>query len=120
MSLTTDKLTDYRERLKQERGRVHQNVESLREEFAQTQSSSSMENGLETHMGDAGTDTFLRERDLSIEDQEIHLLKEIDEALTRIDNGTFGVCVSCGNAIAEDRLEAIPWAARCIDCQSRQ
>jgi RNA polymerase-binding transcription factor DksA len=46
-----------------------------------------------------------------------HVLGSIDEALRRIETGTYGTCVRCGKPISEERLEAIPYATRCIDCQ---
>jgi RNA polymerase-binding protein DksA len=45
------------------------------------------------------------------------VLSQIEEALTRIDGGTFGTCARCGHAIPEERLEARPWANLCIGCQ---
>jgi DnaK suppressor protein len=46
-------------------------------------------------------------------------LQEVDRALAKIDAGTFGTCERCGGPIAEERLEAIPWATLCIDCKQR-
>jgi DnaK suppressor protein len=48
------------------------------------------------------------------------LLKKIDEALERINNGTFGICESCGEEISLKRLEARPVTTLCIDCKTRQ
>lgn len=47
------------------------------------------------------------------------LLTEVEQALTRIDQGTYGRCVDCGNPIPEKRLEAIPWAARDVQCEAK-
>ena len=47
------------------------------------------------------------------------MLRAIDGALRRIDEGTFGVCETCGQAISEERLEAIPYATQCIDCRRK-
>jgi RNA polymerase-binding transcription factor DksA len=44
-------------------------------------------------------------------------LAQVEDALARLDAGTFGMCTRCGNPIAPERLEAIPWAPLCIDCQ---
>jgi DnaK suppressor protein len=44
----------------------------------------------------------------------------VQDALKRFDNGTFGACVHCGEAIAMPRLQAVPWARYCIDCQELQ
>ena len=48
------------------------------------------------------------------------MLAAIDAALERLDAGTYGTCVTCGKPIGEDRLEAIPYAAQCIECRSRE
>ena len=57
------------------------------------------------------------EIDLTLEENSEHVLSGINEALDRIESGTFGSCAGCGKQIAEERLEALPYATRCIDCQ---
>jgi DnaK suppressor protein len=44
----------------------------------------------------------------------------MDAALRRIDDGSYGICGSCSQPIAEERLEALPWTTRCIDCKRRE
>ena len=65
----------------------------------------------------AASQVFAQQRDLALRDRSDHQLVLVDEALARIEDGTFGICVRCGEPIAAERLEALPWAARCIDCQ---
>jgi DnaK suppressor protein len=65
----------------------------------------------------AASQVFAQQRDLALRDRADHQLALVDEALARLDAGTFGTCVRCGRPIAPERLEALPWAARCIDCQ---
>jgi DnaK suppressor protein len=65
----------------------------------------------------AASQVFAQQRDLALHDRADHQLRLVDEALARIAAGTFGTCPRCGVAIPADRLEALPWAARCIDCQ---
>jgi RNA polymerase-binding transcription factor len=65
----------------------------------------------------AASQVFAQQRDLALRDRTDHQLELVDEALARLEAGTFGACVRCGNPIAVDRLEALPWAPRCIDCQ---
>ena len=65
----------------------------------------------------AATQVFEQQRDLALRDRATTQLELVDEALARLDDGTFGACVRCGKPIARDRLEALPWAAHCIDCQ---
>jgi DnaK suppressor protein len=52
------------------------------------------------------------------EREQLHLV-QIESALKRIESGTFGTCQTCGKPIAPERLEAIPWAADCVECHSR-
>jgi DnaK suppressor protein len=64
----------------------------------------------------AASHVFAQQRDLAMRDREQTQLRQVLDALERIDAGTYGACRSCGKAIAPERLEAIPWAATCIDC----
>ena len=68
----------------------------------------------------AATHVFEQQRDLALRDHNRAHLADIDAALARLDAGTFGTCTSCGRQIGEERLEALPWAAHCIDCQRAQ
>ena len=65
----------------------------------------------------AASQVFTQQRDLALQDRSDHQLELVDEALARLDDGTYGRCIRCGEQIAPDRLEALPWAARCIECQ---
>ena len=66
----------------------------------------------------AASQVFDQQRDLALRDRAIQQLAQVDAALARLDEGTFGRCTRCGRDIAPDRLDALPWAAHCIDCQS--
>jgi DnaK suppressor protein len=48
------------------------------------------------------------------------LLRQIQDALSRIEEGTYGLCQDCGERISHQRLEAVPWAERCVQCQDRR
>jgi RNA polymerase-binding protein DksA len=74
----------------------------------------------DNHLGDVATATFDREMASTLEDNSTHVLTEIDGALARIDDGTFGTCSSCGQPIGEERLEALPWATLCIEDKRKQ
>ncbi|HEV8544839.1 MAG TPA: TraR/DksA C4-type zinc finger protein [Candidatus Limnocylindrales bacterium] len=65
----------------------------------------------------AASQVFEQQRDLALRDHNAAHLEQVEAAIRRIDDGTFGACVRCGRLIAPERLEAIPWAAHCIDCQ---
>ncbi len=65
----------------------------------------------------AATHVFEQQRDLALRDHNQQHLGAVDAALARLDAGTYGSCTSCRKPIAAERLEALPWAALCIDCQ---
>jgi RNA polymerase-binding transcription factor DksA len=75
--------------------------------------------GVDNHLGDMATATFDRELDDGLGDGARQTLGQIEAALRRIDDGTYGTCQMCGQAIGEERLRALPWAALCIDDQRR-
>ena len=64
----------------------------------------------------AASHVFAQQRDLALRDRERVQLRQVEEALGRLAAGTYGTCRSCGRPIATERLDAIPWAATCIDC----
>ena len=70
------------------------------------------------HQADAGSDAYDRDFALSLLSQEQDALYEIDEAIKRVDNGTYGVCEMSGKHIPHARLEAIPFARFTVECQS--
>ena len=65
----------------------------------------------------AATQVFEQQRDLALRDRNEQQLVAVEAALARLDDGTYGRCVRCGHPIAPERLDALPWAAHCIDCQ---
>jgi len=70
------------------------------------------------HTADAGADAYDRDFALSLLSKEQDALYEIEEALKRLDNGTYGTCEMCGKPIPQARLETLPFARYTIDCQS--
>ncbi|MEP7055604.1 MAG: TraR/DksA C4-type zinc finger protein, partial [Actinomycetota bacterium] len=69
---------------------------------------------------DAGTKTFEREHELSLANNSRDLLMQVERALERLDDGTYGVCESCGNSIEKARLKAFPRATLCVTCKQRE
>jgi RNA polymerase-binding protein DksA len=72
--------------------------------------------GYSYHMADVGTDSFGREMELNIASGENERLRLIEEALERIEDATYGQCVSCDGKINIERLKAIPYTRLCIEC----
>ena len=67
------------------------------------------------HMADLGTDNYEQEFALGLMDSERKLLREIDDALERVEQGTYGICEGTGRQIPKARLEAQPWARYCVE-----
>ena len=67
---------------------------------------------------DAGTKTFEREQEISLANNSREMLDQSEHALERIDNGTYGICESCGNPIGKLRLQAFPRATLCMSCKT--
>ena len=114
MSVDTER---FRSLLLEERGRVQHAIENVHHEGPLQDEVEDMGGSSDNHIGDTATTTLDREIDYTLEDNSARLLAQIDAALARADAGTYGTCTNCGRAIAEERLEATPWASLCIDCQ---
>jgi RNA polymerase-binding transcription factor DksA len=108
-----------RERLEEERTRlddVRHNFDDLNAE-SEDESLSEL-SSLDQHQADVGTETFNRERDLSILERVEAELADIEHALRRLDEGTYGLCEACGQPIGDERLEAMPAARFCLKDQA--
>jgi DnaK suppressor protein len=79
-----------------------------------------MSSSADNHLADTATETFERELDEGLEEDAARQLREVEAALARIENGSYGTCEACGKEIPEERLEAIPWASLCIDDARKQ
>ena len=113
--LTQKEFDDLRTRLEEERGELQQQLAGIEEDtFAATQSELSGDVGLDDESADAGTTTFEREKDLSIEQNVRDLLAKIERALRRMDDGVYGVCERCGKPIEKARIKALPYVDLCI------
>jgi RNA polymerase-binding protein DksA len=71
-------------------------------------------------MADVATDTYDREFSMGIASNERKVIYEIDDALKKIEEGTFGICEGCKNLITKVRLKAVPHARLCIKCQEKK
>ena len=111
----------FEEILREERQRVLDAISYLHEETPGSLEDETEEiiGSSDNHLGETATATLDREIDYSLEENSEQVLRAIDRALQRIDEGTFGICETCGQPISEERLEAIPYATQCIDCRRK-
>lgn len=108
-------LERYRRVLEAERERLRHAAKAVHHEGSLLEETGDLAIGSEDHIADSATETYLRELDEGLEENADHVLVEIDAALVRIDDGTYGVCSVCGGQIGEERLEAVPYATLCIE-----
>jgi DnaK suppressor protein len=78
-----------------------------------------METGTSSDSADRADENYLKEFLFSLSANDRRLLRMVESALLRIQEGDFGQCVSCGNLIEAKRLQAVPWASHCLGCQER-
>jgi RNA polymerase-binding protein DksA len=120
-AVSKKELDDLRERLLAEQTELQEQLTTIEEQtFAASQSDMSGEVSFDEENADAGTFTFERERDLSIENNVRDLMRKIQRALVRMDEGTYGICSRCGKPIEKARLKALPYVDLCIkDAQAQ-
>ena len=110
----------FREALLEERKRVVDAISYLHEENPGSITDETEEMPIDNHLAETASVTLDREIDYTLEENSEHVLAAIDAALARIDEGTFGICRTCGQPIAEERLLALPYTTQCIDCKRRE
>ncbi|QXM05850.1 TraR/DksA C4-type zinc finger protein [Crassaminicella indica] len=117
--MNQSRLQYFKEKLLKERKEV---VEAL-DRMEKNEPNESMQNYFDelsmydNHPADIGTETFQVEMNFNLKKNEALALEEIDEALQRIQKGTYGKCSNCGEDISEERLEIIPTTKKCIACE---
>ena len=117
MSIDTE---HFRNALVEERRKVEHALASLRDEHPGSLDDEVEEIGAsDNHLAETATATLGREIDYTLGDNAEQVILEIDGALKRIDEGTYGTCGNCDGEIPPARLEANPWASLCIDCKRK-
>ena len=117
-SIDTDR---FREALLEERKRVEHALATLRDQHPGSldEEVEEIAAASDNHLAETATATLGREIDFTLGENSGQVLADIDSALKRIDDGTYGTCVGCGQEIPLQRLEANPAASLCIDCKRR-
>lgn len=113
-------LASIKEGLLTEQAELLTQLREMEEAFDPAQVEASGEAGYDDDYADAGTATFEREKDLSIAANVQDLLDKIEKALSKITDGSYGRCESCGDPISSERLKALPHALLCIRCKTAE
>ena len=118
MPLSRDQAKQFRQLLITERIKLVEEIKSIAKDASTSPREASGDLSAYTvHMADMAADTYERELSMNIASSEQQILYQIDEALKRLDDGSFGLCQQCNQPIAMSRLKAVPYASLCIECQ---
>ena len=116
--LSAKELEHFRDLLLQKRRELVGDMGQMEREALRSASGSNLSN-LPLHMADMGTDNYEQEFTLGLVEKDRNLLREINAALAKIQNGTYGICEGTGKPISKVRLEAQPWARFSIEYQNK-
>ena len=118
MAHTPQQLKQFRQLLIIERAKVAGEIKTIAHDATKSPRDASGDLSAYTvHMADMAADTYERELSLNMASTEQEVLYQIDDALKRLDDGSFGVCPQCNGSISMSRLKAVPYASLCIECQ---
>jgi DnaK suppressor protein len=112
--LTAAEIRKYKAMLLAKMNEILGNVTSMETEALRRERSDL--SNMPIHMADLGTDSYEIDNIIGLMDSERRILTEIDDALGRIEDGTYGICEGRGEPIPKERLKAIPWARYCVGC----
>ncbi len=111
------KLDFFKKSLQLMKSQIVGDIKSMFDENKGDQSDKGDISGHAMHMADVATDMYDREFNLSLASNDRELLQRIEDALNRIEKGTYGFCLKSGKKISEQRLKAVPYAEYCLDVQ---
>lgn len=119
MTMTKEDLDQFKEIILEKRQKVIKNLEYLRSVALDTttKEASGEHSAYSFHMADQGTDAMEREKAFLFASRDEKYLKQLDKAMERIENGTYGICRVCGKEIEHGRLKAVPTTTICYDCK---
>ena len=109
--MTKKEMEKYRRLLEQKKNGLSNELAKTRDAEEETTEESTQD------IADKAVSSYTREFLYSLSDTDRNTLVRIDLALARIEEGTYGFCQNCGQAMSEKRLNAVPWALHCVDCQ---
>ncbi len=120
--LSSKELEEFRQKLEQQLEVLQKNIINLRENvFQRSRMDDSGDiTNIPTHIADISNDVVYHDITLGLMRNEVQVLQEIQDALVRIKEKTFGICEQCQKPIMKKRLEYVPYTRLCINCKSEQ
>jgi RNA polymerase-binding protein DksA len=121
-NMTKEELSQFKELLLEKRAEILEDLRLVKNQSYEetTVSTDDSDGGSSFHMADVGTDTMEKEIKFYLASFGGNRLKDIEQALERIENGSYGICLACGAEINLERLEAIPQALKCVTCKTNE
>jgi len=120
--LTKKELTEFKKLVVKKKDEILDEIKHISEDTlkkSQKEASGDI-SGYTYHMADVATDTYDREFSLGLASNERKFIYELDDALKKIEDGTFGICEECKSLISKTRLKAVPYARLCVKCQEKK
>ena len=118
--LAKSTIEKFRARLEEERDRLEVLIDDYEQELEEARmSESSSDRSPDPGNAEASSTKLEYAKELSLEQNTLDLLSKVEWALAKMDEGTYGICESCGKSIPLARLEALPYATLCVDCARR-
>lgn len=116
--MTKEELNHYKNLISEKRDNLLMEIKGRKKEDSDKENSNEIQYTF--HMADQGTDTMEKEKKYYFASLDGELLRYLDQALDRIEIGTYGICTECNQLIAKERLEALPHALKCIQCKASE
>ena len=116
---TKKELNKFKTLILEKRNTVEKELESSREKADEVLKNNSVNAIYSSHMADAGTDQQEMEKNYYMMDRENKFLQYLNRALEMIQDGTFGICVNCGQLINKERLLEVPHTTSCFECKTK-
>ena len=118
-ALSTKRVGEFRKRLLDERARLKASLERMELRGDELVDAGAEDGDFDDAASDAATETLDRGTDMALEENLRSMVEEIDAALEKLEKGTYGICDNCGGTIKVARLERLPYATMCVECQQR-
>ena len=120
--MKSEKIAMFRKILDKQKAQTQADIEFMEKENKEASQDfdSAGDSNFEDQIGDSASITFERERDFSLQQNKKDILRQINVAIEKIDDGTYGSCSQCHEPINEKRLKALPYAEYCISCKKKQ